>query len=278
VLIRVIYKFGYSQVVFTKEVVKTFESYKQIKKNQHESGGILLGRVYKDLILVDTVSEPSREDKSGRYYFFRNVKKAQKIIEDAWNNSQGERIYLGEWHTHPESKPIPSIDDRKLLNNMLKDTRMEIEFLLMTIIGQNDNYMGVQQKGKKVIESLSRVTSTDGIEITIYKDYLEKISGFKVNGFISFAPIGYDIYNAALSQIFSGTINSIISLTNINDYILVMETGFIRFVIPNKRDDEERVQTLFNSMLLQIDMLVEEMRGKNLNHTIKFINDSSTYK
>ncbi|WP_045517056.1 Mov34/MPN/PAD-1 family protein [Neobacillus niacini] len=123
-----------------------------------------------------------------------NVKKAQRIIEDAWNNPLGERIYLGEWHTHPESTPTPSIDDRKLLINMLQDTRMEIEFLLMIIIGQNDNYVGVQQKGKKVIESLSRVTSTDGIEITIYKDSLEKISGFKVNGFINFAPIGYDIF------------------------------------------------------------------------------------
>nr|MBA5584850.1 ribosomal-processing cysteine protease Prp [Anaerobacillus isosaccharinicus] len=271
-----IYKFGYSQVVFTKEVVKTFVSYKQIKKNQHESGGILLGKVYKDLVLVDTVSEPSREDKSGRYYFFRNVKKAQKIIEDAWNNSQGERIYLGEWHTHPEAMPTPSIDDRKLLSNMLKDTRMEIEFLLMTIIGQSDNYVGVQQKGKKVIDPLSRVTSTDGIEITIYKNALEKISGFKVSGFINFAPTGYDIYNAALSQIFTGAINSIISLTSINEYILVMETGFIRFVIPNLKNEEERVHTLFNSMLIQIDMVVEEIRSKNFNQIIKYRFDAST--
>jgi integrative and conjugative element protein (TIGR02256 family) len=273
-----IYKFGYSQVVFTKEVVKTFESYKQINKHQHESGGILLGKVYKDFILVDSVSEPSSEDKSGRFYFFRNVEKAQRIIEDAWNNSQGERIYLGEWHTHPETNPTPSTDDRKLLNNLFKDTRMEIDFLLMTIIGQNDNYVGVQRKGKKIFESLPRVTSTDGIEITVYKDFLEKIIGLKVNGFINFAPIGYDIYNAALSQIFIGTINSIISLTNINDYILVMETGFIRFVIPNLRDDDEKVHTLFNSMLIQIDMVVEEMREKNLNHIINLRTEPSTYK
>lgn len=107
-----IYKYGDKHVVFTHEVVSTFEKYKQYRDMQHESGGILLGKVYDDLVIIDRISEPSAEDESGRFYFIRNVKKAQKIIEVSWKESKGERIYLGEWHTHPEDTPTPSRDDK----------------------------------------------------------------------------------------------------------------------------------------------------------------------
>ncbi len=62
--------------------------------------------------------------------FFRNVKKAQRIAEHAWKESNGERLYLGEWHTHPEDVPSPSRDDRTLLKNMLKHSRMNIDFFV----------------------------------------------------------------------------------------------------------------------------------------------------
>lgn len=141
-----IYKFGEKYVVVTEEVVNTFHKYKQLRNEAHESGGILLGKVYNDLIIIDQVSEPSKEDDSGRYYFFRNVKKAQRIVEHAWKESNGERIYLGEWHTHPENVPTPSKDDRTLLKNMLKHSRMNIDFLFMIIIGRVKPYMAVLNK------------------------------------------------------------------------------------------------------------------------------------
>jgi integrative and conjugative element protein (TIGR02256 family) len=262
------YKLGEQHVVFTNHVVKVLQSYKQIEKSQHESGGILLGKVYKDLIIVDEVSLPSKEDKSGRFFFERNVKKAQSIIENAWKESNGERIYLGEWHTHPEDTPTPSNDDKKLLSNMLKDSDIEIDFLFMVIIGIKNSFVAVQRKGQKNIEPLRKINAKDGLEITIYENQHGKVFGFKVGGYLNIAPIGYDIYNAAFSQIFTGTINSIISLTNVNDYILEKEKGFIRFVIPNLQDNEEKAYTLFDSMVIQIRMVYEEMRQKNIDKQV----------
>ncbi|MEK3954516.1 ribosomal-processing cysteine protease Prp [Psychrobacillus sp. FSL K6-1464] len=263
-----IYKFGEKHVVFTYGVVKSLESYKQMKKSQHESGGVLLGKVYKDLIIVDRISEPSKEDKSGRYYFVRNVRKAQKIIEIAWEESNGERIYLGEWHTHPEDTPTPSNDDRKLLSNMLKDSHMEIDFLFMVIIGNINPYVAVQRKGQKLLEQLKNLKSTDGLDITLYENKHGKIFGFKVGGYLNLATFGYDIYNAVFSQIFIGTINSIVSLTDISDYILEEQKAFIRFVVPNRRDNDEKVFTLLDSMLIQIRMVYEDMQQKKLNNCV----------
>ncbi|PEA35570.1 hypothetical protein CON45_29255 [Priestia megaterium] len=264
-----IYKFGAKQVVFTKSVTKTLHSYKQIKKEQHESGGILLGKVYKDLIVVDSISEPSKADKSGRYYFERNVYQAQKIIKKAWSESQGERIYLGEWHTHPEHIPTPSSDDKKLINNMLSESLMEIDFLIMVIVGIESDYVAVMPKEKKRLVQLETLGEKDGLEITLYENHYGRISGFKVSGYLRLAPHGYDIYNAVFSQLFWGTVNSIILLTNPSDYILDETTAFLRFVIPSlQREKNTQVFLLTDSMVIQLQMILQEMEDKNLENII----------
>ena len=55
-------------------------------------------------------------------------------------------IYLGEWHTHNELNPTPSPRDKNMIKNMLKDSKMEIDFLILIIVGEKNNYIGVQSK------------------------------------------------------------------------------------------------------------------------------------
>ncbi|MCC2382016.1 Mov34/MPN/PAD-1 family protein [Bacillus cereus] len=147
------------KIEFTKEVMETFNRYCQFGPDQHEAGGILLGRVFPDKILIEQVSEPACEDESGRYFFVRNVERAQKIINSAWESSNGELIYLGEWHTHPEPMPSPSSTDRTLIRNMLRDSKMRIDFLFMVIIGQKGIYVGRQHK--KLIQLKSEDTKKE---------------------------------------------------------------------------------------------------------------------
>ncbi|THE13455.1 ribosomal-processing cysteine protease Prp [Bacillus timonensis] len=263
-----IYKYGDKFVVFTDEVTKVFDKYKQLNHTQHESGGILLGKVYNDLFIIDQISEPSIEDKSGRFYFVRNVERAQKIVEQAWKESKGERIYLGEWHSHPEDVPTPSRDDKILLKNMLKHSRMEIDFLFMVIIGRISPYIAVIQKGMKEMIPIERIQSENGLKIIIYKNQYKQIYGYQVSGYLNLARKGYDIYNAVFSQIFIGTINSIMALTNIKDYILEKEPAFIRFIIPDIETADEKVKTLLDAMEVQVAMIIEEMKNKGLYHRI----------
>ncbi|MFG1735157.1 Mov34/MPN/PAD-1 family protein [Paenibacillus sp. 843] len=142
-------------MTFTPEVVKIFLSYRQVKKEQPESGGILLGRIYGDgRIVIDQITTPSNEDRSGRHFFDRNVERAQRIVKEAWKQSCGEVRYLGEWHTHPEANPIPSLTDRKLIIGMMEDSILDHKFLFMVIIGLRDNYVGVSCRGEKHITQL----------------------------------------------------------------------------------------------------------------------------
>lgn len=270
VLINVIFKIGEKHVVFSKKVTATLNSYKQLRNEQHESGGILLGKIYKDVIVVDEISVPSDEDKSGRFHFERNVEKAQQIIKNAWNQSNGERIYLGEWHTHPENMPTPSSDDKKLIKNMLKDSIMEIDFLLMVIIGLKSNYVAMLQRGQKNLQQLNRVDISDGLEIIYYENDLGRIFGFKVGGYLEYAPKGYDIYNAAFSQIFLGTVNSILTLTNLKDYSLEETNAFIRFAVPELKENYlSEISLLFDSMQLQVKMVLNEMEERGIKKRVK---------
>ena len=119
-------------------IVDRLKSFRQ-GAGKAESGGILLGTVYTDKVVISGLTTPNSLDKAGQFYFKRNVKRAQLAVDKAWHMSGGTCIYLGEWHTHPQEHPVPSADDFKLLVDMLTTTRMQIDFLLMIIVGRSEN-------------------------------------------------------------------------------------------------------------------------------------------
>jgi integrative and conjugative element protein (TIGR02256 family) len=93
-----------------------------------EAGGVLLGRhlLGTSDILVDRVTEPLPGDQQSRFRFFRARRRHQMVIDRAWQESAGTQTYLGEWHTHPERVPAPSLSDRlgwhrKLLTDRFSD-------------------------------------------------------------------------------------------------------------------------------------------------------------
>jgi len=141
---------------FTPGVLADLNKYRQFGKRK-EAGGILLGQVFDDRVLIDEITLPSIWDRAGKLFFIRNVRKAQKEVNKTWVKSGGKRIYLGEWHTHPEVNPTPSSDDKKLILNMLKDTKMEIDFLFLVIVGLDDLdlYVGYQKVDQ--LRKLSRI-------------------------------------------------------------------------------------------------------------------------
>lgn len=142
-------------IIISPRVQEKFENYRK-KLPSKESGGIILGRVCpNNFIYVEEITEPSKRDRSGFYFFVRNKKTAQEIVNQKWEQSNGEIIYLGEWHTHNEDYPTPSHRDREMISNMLKDSIMEINFLLLFIIGIKENFIAIQQKNELELLSLS---------------------------------------------------------------------------------------------------------------------------
>ncbi|MGL5939682.1 MAG: Mov34/MPN/PAD-1 family protein [Waterburya sp.] len=95
------------------EALSKMQKYIQNNSFKREAGGVLLGRYIKDSldIVIDEVTVPMWGDRRGLFNFFRARRPHQKIIDRRWKDSEGTINYLGEWHTHPESIPIPSNRD-----------------------------------------------------------------------------------------------------------------------------------------------------------------------
>lgn len=139
-----------NRLVIQKNVAEIFHKHEQ-KNGEGESGGILLGYVYPDYTEICAIVTPGNLDKFGRLFFIRSKQGAQRRINKAWKKSDGRRIYLGEWHTHSQKHPVPSNVDKNMIKKQLIETEMEINFLYLVIVGQNDTYWIGRQSHKALI-------------------------------------------------------------------------------------------------------------------------------
>ena len=97
----------------TWEVITILMQYRQDNTNRLEAGGILLGRYLRgsNNVIVDRTTVPMMGDQRSRHRFYRESSTHQKLLDKAWKESTGTCNYLGEWHTHPEADPFPSMMD-----------------------------------------------------------------------------------------------------------------------------------------------------------------------
>ena len=103
---------GGLRLVVSEQALERMAKFRQLGASDPEAGGVLLGRIVcaSDDIVVDDVTQQTRQDRATRFNFFRSKRSAQPAVDHVWSVSDGTRIYLGEWHTHPE-------DNRACLGN-----------------------------------------------------------------------------------------------------------------------------------------------------------------
>ncbi len=140
-----------SLVVISTEVANILLSYRQISDSSLESAGVLIGERRGAHIVLKDLSEPSRWDIRSRFMVDRVSLHHQKAVDDAFKKSDGEWQYLGEWHTHPEDVPKPSMMDCTSWHKSLKS---ELPLILI-IVGRTHFWVG--RKIKDNIEVLKLV-------------------------------------------------------------------------------------------------------------------------
>jgi integrative and conjugative element protein (TIGR02256 family) len=117
-------------------VVHKMIPYQQHKPTDAEAGGILIGRILveNDHFIIDDVSEPMPTDIRKRARFKRSSQGHQDYYNAVWAANRGHCFYLGEWHTHPESDPVPSFVD---VQNWIRIMRLphETDTLFFVILG-----------------------------------------------------------------------------------------------------------------------------------------------
>ncbi len=118
--------------------VSGMNAFVQNESKKAEAGGVLLGRflIGNDDVIVDHITVPLTGDKRSRFQFFRSKHGHQKRISEAWAASDGTCNYLGEWHTHPEDDPHPSVQDLMSWKKKLKFDQFDSDFLIFAIVGR----------------------------------------------------------------------------------------------------------------------------------------------
>lgn len=122
------------------DVLRMMFSYAQDHKKSPESGGILIGRIlnFDSHIIVDYASEPMKSDFQTRCRFIRKSAGHQEFFNHHWEKNGGRCFYLGEWHTHPEANPTPSIIDRRGWLKLLKEPVQGQKELFFIIVGTRE--------------------------------------------------------------------------------------------------------------------------------------------
>ena len=126
------------QIFFSK---KTFDEFEKVQKNamaSDENGGIILGVIVGDSLIVESITSASIKDERTRYAFLRQDEKHLEVWNSINKNTKGRIGYLGEWHSHPEKNPTPSKNDQEEWKKIKKEIG---EPLLFIIIGAETMYL-----------------------------------------------------------------------------------------------------------------------------------------
>lgn len=147
-----------TNLIISNLVIRKLNKYRQLGRMK-ENGGILLGKIKADFseFIIYDISEPCEKDKKFRYGFVRNKENAQKIINEVWKSSNGEVVYMGEWHSHPECNPKPSYVDNELIIRCSKEISNLPTFIFLIIIGQDGSkYISCKKVGTDDLKELNK--------------------------------------------------------------------------------------------------------------------------
>lgn len=99
-----------------------------------ETGGILIGHYSEqhNIAFVGDVSGPPRDSKSGTTWFHRGIQGLQVWLNTLWGK---RRYYLGEWHFHPDGRPIASSIDVRQIKAISESADYRCPEPLLVIIG-----------------------------------------------------------------------------------------------------------------------------------------------
>lgn len=117
-------------IEFSPACVTTFERYRQCSSFRSETGGQLFAAFQDNGLSI--VLATRVKGASSRFTFRPNRRAEQGEIEALFLRGLH---YVGDWHTHPEIAPNPSvIDENKMMDIFAKSTH-GLPFMLMVIVG-----------------------------------------------------------------------------------------------------------------------------------------------
>lgn len=106
-----------------------------------ETGGVLLGWQNGDNYVVNVVCGPGPKAMHKRYRFRPDGEFRKSEVIRHFYESDGENIYLGDWHTHPDqADPKLSFLDKWELGRIGVITTPKLETPLMAVLGMEKTF------------------------------------------------------------------------------------------------------------------------------------------
>lgn len=128
---------GRGTVVFASEVLVHMYYHAQVRFYHKEAGGQLFSATpHEAEVLVKLVTGPYPEDRRSRHSFEAD---RQRANVDAHKQFSDGLHVVGLWHTHPESFPSPSFQDRKTGIEFLRLNRANLTGFLLVTLGNRGN-------------------------------------------------------------------------------------------------------------------------------------------
>ena len=121
---------GVRLVAVHPKVIETIKEWVERGSRSREAGGILVGSYRGDHVEVSARTVPMRRDTRSRTLFDRVDGGHQDAAMRAWRSSGERDTYVGEWHTHPEAHPSPSLLDRWTWGRIIRRSREPVVFAI----------------------------------------------------------------------------------------------------------------------------------------------------
>lgn len=124
-------------VQFTAQAAKVITTELRTADHSTETGGILLGHHIDDTVTVRHVGTPGPAAVRTPTYFLRDLTHAQALANEAF--AADGSVWVGEWHTHPASRPIPSARDSSTYRQLLDDPELGFHTVIAVIFTPTDS-------------------------------------------------------------------------------------------------------------------------------------------
>ena len=144
-----------STIYISKLVQEVFLKYRQTSSTQVEACGVLIGnhKTNGD-ILIKVATNPQANDRRYRNSFILHSPSHQYILDQHFTSSDNEDVYIGTWHTHPQSYPIPSKIDIEDWKKQYKANCRLFNLMVFCIVGIRKTKLWIIKNSK--IELISR--------------------------------------------------------------------------------------------------------------------------
>lgn len=112
-------------------------SLRQLGWRSSEAGGQLFGHVTGDRWTIAEATGLRKGDIRSLMSFLPNRSAEQKEIDDYYERGLH---FLGDWHTHRQSTPVPSSTDVGSMQDMAHQSLQELPCFLLVIVGTTANF------------------------------------------------------------------------------------------------------------------------------------------